>query len=106
MGNGPVDALFGAVDSAVEPVIGWYPKLTEYEIRAVSEGEDAQGAVMVRARRSTDPEETAETVNGQSVDIKVMDGKVMIDGAEVISADIETTNGVIHVINKVILPEM
>ena len=49
---------------------------------------------------------TAETVNGQSVDIHVMDGKVMIDGAEVVSADIETTNGVIHVINKVILPEM
>lgn len=49
---------------------------------------------------------TAETVNGQSVDIKVMDGKVMIDGAEVISADLETTNGVIHVINKVIFPEM
>ncbi|MGM0669290.1 MAG: fasciclin domain-containing protein [Gemmatimonadota bacterium] len=49
---------------------------------------------------------TAKTVNGQSVDIKVMDGKVMIDGAEVISADIKTTNGVIHVINKVILPEM
>ena len=24
-GNGPVDALFGAVDSAVEPVIGWSP---------------------------------------------------------------------------------
>jgi uncharacterized surface protein with fasciclin (FAS1) repeats len=49
---------------------------------------------------------SAETVNGQSVDIKVMDGKVMIDGAEVISADVAATNGVIHVINKVILPEM
>ena len=49
---------------------------------------------------------TAKTVNGKSVEIKVMDGKVMIDGAEVISTDIETTNGVIHVINKVILPDM
>ena len=49
---------------------------------------------------------SAETVNGQSVDIEVVDGKVMVDGAEVITADIETTNGVIHVINKVILPEM
>ncbi|MBT8396495.1 MAG: fasciclin domain-containing protein [Gemmatimonadetes bacterium] len=49
---------------------------------------------------------TAATVNGQSVDIKVMDGKVMIDGAEVIAADVQTTNGVIHVINKVILPDM
>ena len=49
---------------------------------------------------------SAETVNGQSVDIKVMDGKVMVDGAEVVATDIQTTNGVIHVINKVILPEM
>ncbi len=49
---------------------------------------------------------SAETVNGQSVDIEVWDGKVMIDGAEVISADVEATNGVIHVINKVLLPDM
>jgi uncharacterized surface protein with fasciclin (FAS1) repeats len=49
---------------------------------------------------------SATTVNGQSVDIKVMDGKVWIDGAEVVTTDIEATNGVIHVINKVILPEM
>ena len=49
---------------------------------------------------------TAETVNGQSVDIMVMDGKVMIDGAEVVTADIAASNGVIHVINKVILPQM
>ena len=49
---------------------------------------------------------TAETVNGQSVDIMVMDGKVMIDGAQVVTADIGASNGVIHVINKVILPQM
>jgi uncharacterized surface protein with fasciclin (FAS1) repeats len=50
--------------------------------------------------------ESAETVNGQSVRIKVSDGKVMIDGAEVVTTDIEASNGVIHVINKVILPQM
>lgn len=49
---------------------------------------------------------SAATVNGQSVSIKVMDGKVMIDDAQVTTADIDTTNGVIHVINKVILPKM
>ena len=49
---------------------------------------------------------SVETVNGQSLDIKVVDGKVMVGGAEVITADIETTNGMIHVINKVILPDM
>ena len=49
---------------------------------------------------------SATTVNGQDVDIKVWDGKVMIDDAQVTTADIDTTNGVIHVINKVILPDM
>jgi uncharacterized surface protein with fasciclin (FAS1) repeats len=49
---------------------------------------------------------SATTVNGQDVEIKVMDGKVMIDGAQVTTADIDTTNGVIHVIDKVILPKM
>jgi uncharacterized surface protein with fasciclin (FAS1) repeats len=49
---------------------------------------------------------SAETVNGQSVTIKVMDGTVMIDDAQVVTADIAATNGVIHVINKVILPKM
>jgi len=46
------------------------------------------------------------TVNGQDVTIKVWDGKVMINDAQVTTADIDTTNGVIHVIDKVILPKM
>lgn len=47
----------------------------------------------------------AATVQGQSVDIKVKGSKVMIDGAKVIQTDITTTNGVIHVIDSVILPQ-
>jgi transforming growth factor-beta-induced protein len=46
----------------------------------------------------------AKTVQGSSVKIKVEGGKVKIDGATVVSADIDTTNGVIHVIDSVILP--
>lgn len=49
---------------------------------------------------------SAQTLNGQTVSVKVWDGKVMIDGAQVTTADIEATNGVIHVVDKVILPEM
>jgi 2-isopropylmalate synthase len=75
-GNGPVNALFVAVDKAVEPLIGWHPSLSEYEIRAVSEGEDAQGAVMVRARRSTDPEETADTVNGHGLSTNIIEASL------------------------------
>ena len=46
----------------------------------------------------------AKTVNGQRVDIKVADSTVMIDGAKVVTTDIECDNGVIHVIDSVILP--
>jgi uncharacterized surface protein with fasciclin (FAS1) repeats len=35
-----------------------------------------------------------------------MDGKVMVDGATVVATDIEASNGIIHVIDKVILPGM
>ena len=48
---------------------------------------------------------TAKTAQGQSVDIKVVDGKVMIDNATVVTADINASNGVIHVIDSVILPK-
>ncbi len=48
---------------------------------------------------------SATTVNGQRADIEVDGGTVRIDGATVIKADIETSNGVIHVIDRVILPE-
>ena len=47
---------------------------------------------------------SAKTVQGTDVDVKVSDSGVMIDGANVIATDIETTNGVIHVIDSVILP--
>jgi uncharacterized surface protein with fasciclin (FAS1) repeats len=48
---------------------------------------------------------TAKTVNGQSIKISAKDGVVMINDAKVTQADIETANGVIHVIDKVILPK-
>lgn len=47
----------------------------------------------------------AKTVNGQSVAIKVVDGKVMVDNATVTQADVGASNGVIHVIDTVLLPK-
>ena len=46
----------------------------------------------------------ADTVQGESISISVQDGNVMINGATVIIPDIEASNGVIHVIDQVILP--
>ncbi len=46
----------------------------------------------------------AETVNGAKVKIMAHDGSVMINDATVVTADVNASNGVIHVIDKVILP--
>jgi uncharacterized surface protein with fasciclin (FAS1) repeats len=45
------------------------------------------------------------TVEGSKITIKVADGKVMVDGATVVKTDIVGSNGVIHVIDKVIMPK-
>ncbi|WP_353229736.1 fasciclin domain-containing protein [Novosphingobium sp.] len=46
----------------------------------------------------------AKTVNGASVTVKVVGGTVMINDAQVTTADIMTSNGVIHVIDTVLMP--
>jgi len=48
---------------------------------------------------------SAQTVEGRSITIKTMDGGVMVDGARVTKTDIVTSNGVIHVIDSVLLPK-
>jgi len=47
----------------------------------------------------------ATTVNGQAIAINVIDGGVQIDNASVVTADVDASNGVIHVIDSVILPK-
>ena len=47
---------------------------------------------------------SAATVQGQSITIDTQAG-VMVDNAKVVKADIETSNGVIHVIDTVIMPK-
>ena len=48
---------------------------------------------------------SAKTVEGQSVKISMKDGGVMIDNAKVVKADVWASNGVIHAIDSVILPQ-
>ena len=47
----------------------------------------------------------AGTVQGSKLSINTLNGGVAVDNAQVISADIETSNGVIHVIDTVVLPQ-
>ena len=48
---------------------------------------------------------SATTVNGKSVQIRVEGGTVMVDNAKVVKTDIGASNGVIHVIDAVLLPK-
>jgi uncharacterized surface protein with fasciclin (FAS1) repeats len=49
--------------------------------------------------------QSAKAVSGDSIAVKVRDGKVHVDDASVTKADIQASNGVIHVIDAVILPK-
>ena len=75
-GNGPVDALYGAIDQAVESVLGWKPILAEYELKAVSGGEDAQGQVVVRTRRSNDDASDAFVATGHGLSTNIIEASV------------------------------
>jgi uncharacterized surface protein with fasciclin (FAS1) repeats len=48
---------------------------------------------------------SAKTVNGQSLTISANNGTVMVDNAKVVKTDILCSNGVIHVIDSVVLPK-
>ncbi|MFP5341819.1 MAG: 2-isopropylmalate synthase [Candidatus Limnocylindria bacterium] len=95
-GNGPVNALFRAVDDAIQPTLGWHPTLTEYEIKAVSAGEDAQGQVLVRCRRSSDEGPGALVVSGHGLSTNIIEASLdaylvatnKLHGAEINGVDV------------------
>ncbi|WP_016856059.1 fasciclin domain-containing protein [Halomonas smyrnensis] len=60
------------------------------------------GKVMAEDAMAAD---SATTVQGQDISITTMDGQVMVNDATVIQPDIEASNGVIHVIDGVLMPE-
>jgi uncharacterized surface protein with fasciclin (FAS1) repeats len=66
--------------------------LTYHVVSAKAMAKDVQGMSKVK------------TINGKELSLKVVDGKVMVGDATVTTADIEASNGVIHVIDTVLLP--
>ena len=60
------------------------------------------GKVLASQVTKMDP---AKTVNGESLAISIKDGTVMVDNAKVVKTDILCSNGVIHVIDSVLLPK-
>jgi 2-isopropylmalate synthase len=95
-GNGPVDALYSAVDQALHGILGWHPVLTEWEIKAVSAGEDAQGQVLCRCRRSSDEGPGALVVSGHGLSTNIIEASLdgylaavnKLRGAEINGVDV------------------
>ena len=92
----PTDAAFAKLPAGtVEGLLADIPKLTAVLTYHVVPGRVMAADVMKLT--------SAKTVQGQSVAIDTTNG-VHIDGATITLADISTDNGVIHVIDSVILP--
>ena len=47
---------------------------------------------------------SVKTLNGKSVKIRVKSGKVYVNKAQVTKTDVKASNGIIHVINQVLIP--
>jgi uncharacterized surface protein with fasciclin (FAS1) repeats len=47
----------------------------------------------------------AKTVQGQSLEVSIKDGAAMVDDAKIVKTDIAASNGIIHVIDTVVLPD-
>lgn len=102
-GEGPF-TVFAPTDEAFE-------KLPEGTLENLLEDREGLGKILtyhvVKGKVMSDQVvnlNKAETVNGQDVSIDSTDG-VKIDNAKVITTDIECSNGVIHVIDTVLLPK-
>lgn len=62
--------------------------------------------VVSGAVRSSDLSDgmTAPTVNGAPITVSIQEGRVMINDAMVVTPDVEASNGVVHIIDEVIMP--
>lgn len=96
----PTDAAFAKLPAGtVDALLADREKLTAILTYHVVSGKVMAGDILKSngARPAT--------VNGQPLDVVVRGGKVYVNGAEVVGADVGASNGVIHVIDTVLLPK-
>ena len=96
----PTDAAFAAIQTDVDKLLK--PESKE-KLAAVLTYHVVAGKHM--AAELKDGAEL-ETVQGDMLKVSVMGGKVMVGGAHVTTADVAASNGVVHLIDKVLLPKM
>jgi uncharacterized surface protein with fasciclin (FAS1) repeats len=94
----PTDEAFAKLPAGtVEALLNDIPKLKQILLYHVVSGEVTSKDVVKLSK--------ATTVEGSDVAITVQGSNVMIDNAKVVGADVMASNGVIHVIDTVILPK-
>jgi uncharacterized surface protein with fasciclin (FAS1) repeats len=103
-GEGPF-TLFAPTDDAFE-------KLPEGTIESLLKDKEALKAILlyhVVSGKVTSEKvvelDKAETINGKVINIRVKDDSVVINKSKVITADVMASNGVIHIIDTVLIPE-
>lgn len=93
----PTNAAFAAVPKATLTKLGkdkaLLVKVLEYHVVA-----GALPAAKVEMMSS------AKTLDGQSVKFKLKGGHVYVNNAEVVKANLKASNGIVHIINKVLIP--
>ena len=93
----PTDAAFAKVPKATLARLGRdKAALRKVLLLHVAEGRLTAAKVTKR--------DSVKTLNGQRLSIRVRAGKVFVGGARVVTANVTASNGVIHAINKVLLP--
>jgi uncharacterized surface protein with fasciclin (FAS1) repeats len=93
----PTDAAFDKVPNATLARLG-RDKAALRTVLLLHVAEGRLTAAKLTKRRSV------KTLNGQRLAIRVRGGKVFVGGARVVTANVTASNGVIHAINKVLLP--
>jgi uncharacterized surface protein with fasciclin (FAS1) repeats len=93
----PTDAAFAKVPQAtLDALAADKAKLKAVLLYHVAKGRLPAAKVVKRS--------SIKTLNGASVSVRVRSGKVYVGGARVVTPNVKASNGVIHVINKVLIP--
>lgn len=104
----PTDAAFGAAFTAMnvkpEDVLADPANLTNILLYHVVPGHFSAATVIAAASGSEDGLKVATLLPGTTLTLKVVDGKVMVNEATVVTPDVAASNGIIHVIDGVLLP--
>jgi uncharacterized surface protein with fasciclin (FAS1) repeats len=104
----PTDAAFSAAFTAMNvtpaDVLADQANLTNILLYHVIPGKFSAATVIAAASASPDGIKVATLLPGTTITIKVVDGKVMVNDATVATPDVAASNGIIHVIDGVLLP--